>query len=440
LKQIFKYINDNVLVKIASLNSVSVVTKIIAGFLTSKAIAIFIGAEGLAVIGNLRNFLSSVQSFSVLGFYNGAVKYISEYKNNVVKLGNILSTVFYLGLISTVLISLLCFFNAEYISNLIFYEGNDYAYIIKMMAIAIPFYSLNIFIYSILNGFSKFKNLIVLNIIGQIFGLCITLILIYQQRLDGALVSVVIVESIIVLITLVSILNRRSLFPLIKLKSISYGMVKKMSSYSIMALFSAVVLPIVIIAIRSYIIDNVGAKEAGFWEGMTRISKYYLLFISSLMTLYILPRFSEIDSKKEFRKEVFNFYKTIMPIFGLGLIVIYFLRKIIVPIVFSSEFKPVEDLFLWQLLGDFVKVLSIVIAYQFLAKRMFWHYIIIEGFFVIILYLTSVYFIDIYGVKGATIAHFTTYVLHFGVILLIFSSSLFGVLPDEEEINLENEK
>jgi len=376
LKQIFKYINDNVLVKIASLNSVSVVTKIIAGFLTSKAIAIFIGAEGLAVIGNLRNFLSSVQSFSVLGFYNGAVKYISEYKNNVVKLGNILSTVFYLGLISTVLISLLCFFNAEYISNLIFYEGNDYAYIIKMMAIAIPFYSLNIFIYSILNGFSKFKNLIVLNIIGQIFGLCITLILIYQQRLDGALVSVVIVESIIVLITLVSILNRRSLFPLIKLKSISYGMVKKMSSYSIMALFSAVVLPIVIIAIRSYIIDNVGAKEAGFWEGMTRISKYYLLFISSLMTLYILPRFSEIDSKKEFRKEVFNFYKTIMPIFGLGLIVIYFLRKIIVPIVFSSEFKPVEDLFLWQLMGDFVKVLSIVIAYQFLAKRMFWHYII----------------------------------------------------------------
>ncbi len=426
--------------KIASLNSVSVVTKIIAGFLTSKAIAIFIGAEGLAVIGNLRNFLSSVQSFSVLGFYNGAVKYISEYKNNVVKLGNILSTVFYLGLISTVLISLLCFFNAEYISNLIFYEGNDYAYIIKMMAIAIPFYSLNIFIYSILNGFSKFKNLIVLNIIGQIFGLCITLILIYQQRLDGALVSVVIVESIIVLITLVSILNRRSLFPLIKLKSISYGMVKKMSSYSIMALFSAVVLPIVIIAIRSYIIDNVGAKEAGFWEGMTRISKYYLLFISSLMTLYILPRFSEIDSKKEFRKEVFNFYKTIMPIFGLGLIVIYFLRKIIVPIVFSSEFKPVEDLFLWQLMGDFVKVLSIVIAYQFLAKRMFWHYIIIEGFFVIILYLTSIYFIDIYGVKGATIAHFTTYVLHFGVILLIFSSSLFGVLPDEEEINLENEK
>lgn len=440
MKHIHKYINDNVLVKIASLNSASVLTKIITGFLTSKAIAIFIGPEGLAIIGNLRNFLSSIQSFAILGFYNGAVKYISEFKNDVIKLSKTLSTIFYLGLVSTILTTLFCYFNAEVISNAIFYEGNNYAYIIKILAIALPFYSLNMFIYSILNGFSKYKNLIVLNIVAQILGLCITLILVYQQQLMGALISVVIAESIILLITVVSVLNRRSLFPLLKLRNINLVVIKKMSSYSIMALFSAIVLPFVILTIRTYIIDNVGVKEAGFWEAMTRISKYYLLFISSLMTLYILPRFSEINSKKEFRKEVFSFYKTIMPIFGLGLIVIYFLKSLIVPIVFSSEFQPVENLFLWQLLGDFIKVLSIVIAYQFLAKRMFWHYIITEGFFVIILYLTSVYFIDLYGVVGATIAHFATYVLHFGVILLIFSSSLFGVLPDEDEdINQENE-
>ena len=168
---------------------------------------------------------------------------------------------------------------------------------------------------------------------------------------------------------------------------------------------------------------------------MNRISKYYLMFVSSLLTLYILPRLSEIDNAKEFRSEVFNFYKTIIPIFALGLLVIYFLRNYIITIVFSNEFKPVEDLFLWQLLGDFVKVLSIVIAYQFLAKRMFWHYIITEIFSVLILYVSSILFIDIYGVKGATIAHFVTYVMYYGVILLIFSSSLFGVIPDKNDLS-----
>ena len=85
------------------------------------------------------------------------------------------------------------------------------------------------------------------------------------------------------------------------------------------------------------------------------------------MTLYILPRFAEIDTIKEFRKEVFSLYKTIIPILFIGFLVIFLLKSIIVPVIFSNAFKPVEDLFLWQLLGDFVKILSLIIAYQFLA-------------------------------------------------------------------------
>ncbi|MCK5401783.1 MAG: oligosaccharide flippase family protein, partial [Flavobacteriaceae bacterium] len=312
MKKIIDYINNNVLIKVASLNSASVLTRIIAGFLTSKAIAIFVGAEGLALIGNLRNFVSSTQSLATLGFYNGAVKYISEFKDNAVELSKTISTVFYLGFISTILVSFFCYFNAEYLNNIIFPIYIDYSYVIKILAIALPFYSLNMFSFSIINGFSKYKILIIINIIGQILSVSITLLLIYQNKIDGALVSVVIAESLIFLITLVGMLNRRSLIPLIKVSSVSFNYMKKMSSYSIMALFSAIALPIVAIAIRSYIIDNIGYKDAGFWEAMTRISKYYLMFVSSLLALYILPRFSEIDKVKDFRKEVFNFYKTII--------------------------------------------------------------------------------------------------------------------------------
>jgi PST family polysaccharide transporter len=435
LKRFIKYINNNVLIKVASLNSVSLVTRIAGGLLTSNAIAHFIGAEGLALIGNLRNFIYSVQSLATLGLYNGVVKYIAEFKNNTIELSKTLSTTFYFGFISTMVVSFLCYFNADYINDLVFPKYNDYAYVIRILAIALPFYTLNMFTFSIMNGFSKFKILIIINIIGQILAVGVTLILIYKNRIDGALISVVISESLIFLITVVGIVNQRSLMPLIKISSVRFTTMKKLSSYSVMALFSAMVLPMVAFAIRTYIIDNVGLREAGFWEAMSRISKYYLMFVSSLLTLYILPRLSEIDNAKEFRNEVFNFYKTIVPIFAGGLIIIYFLRNYIITLVFSAEFKPVEDLFLWQLLGDFVKVLSIVIAYQFLAKRMFWHYIITEAFSVIILYVTSVLFIDMYGVKGATIAHFVTYVMYYGVILLIFSSSLFRIIPDETDLD-----
>lgn len=425
-KNIFKYINNNVLFKVASLNSVAVGVRVLTGLITSKVIAIFVGAEGLALIGNLRNFLTSVQSVSTLGLYNGMVKYVSQYKKNTDELSKVMSTVYYLGFFTLTVICALCYFYAEGVSDYVFGDMHNYADIIKILAIALPFYALNTYAFSILNGFSKYKILLIIKIISQIFGMAVTVLLIWQERVKGALLAVVIVESITFLITVVGISYQRNLTALIKASNIKFSYFKKLGSYSVMALFSAMVLPLVFLYIRNYITERSGLESAGHWEAMNRISKYYLMFITSLLTLYILPRFAEITDKLEFRKEVLNFYKTIMPIFAIGLIVIYVLRSFIISVIFTKAFQPVSELFFWQLLGDFVKVLSVVLAYQFLAKRMFWEYILTEAFSIIVLYLASTYFIDLYGAKGATIAHFVNYVLYLTAVVFVLRKQLFG--------------
>jgi O-antigen/teichoic acid export membrane protein len=436
LKKLINYINSKVLIRVVWLHSATVVTKIVAGFLTTKFIAIFIGAEGMALIGNLRNFLTAVQSFATVGLYNGVVKLISDFKDDVKKLSQVLSTTYYIGFCAMFLICLLCYFNAETINDLIFSKRYHYEYVIKVLAIALPFYALNMFSFSIMNGFAKYKFLMIINIIGQIMGLCVTLLLIWQDNIDGALVSVVISPSLIFLITVVGIINRRNFLSHIKVKSIDFEILKKLSPFAIMAIVSGLTLPLVMIGIRNYIISVEGMEAAGFWEAMNRISLYYLMFVNSIITLYFLPRFQEIDNLKEFRTEVFDFYKTMIPVFALGLLVIYLLRPFIIAIFLTDEFVRVEELFGWQLLGDLVKVLALVIAYQFIAKKMFVHFIITELFLVFMLYATSVYFVDLYGVKGANIAHFVSYVLYYIVILIIFSSSLFGILPDDEDKQL----
>lgn len=436
MRKIIDYINSKVLVKVVWLHSATVVTKIVAGFLTTKFIAIFIGAEGLALIGNLRNFLTAVQSFATIGIYNGVVKLIGEFKNEVSKLNKILSTAYYIGFFAMFLISLLCYFNSELVNNLIFSEGYNYAYVIKILAIALPFYTLNMFSFSIMNGFAKYKFLMIINIIGQIMGLCVTLLLIWQDNIDGALISVVISPSLIFLITVVGIVNRRNFFSQLKVTDIDFGILKKLSPFALMAVVSGFALPLIMIAIRNYIISVEGMEAAGFWEAMNRISVYYLMFVNSIMALYFLPRFQEIENKKEFRNEVFDFYKTMIPVLAMGLLVIYLLRTFIIAIFLTDEFARVEELFGWQLLGDLVKVLAIVIAYQFIAKKMFVHFIITELFLVIMLYISSVYFVDLYGVKGANIAHFVSYIMYYVIILIIFGSSLFGILSDDDDKQL----
>lgn len=416
--------------KVVHLNKATILTKIIAGILTSKAIALYIGVEGMALIGNLRNFFSAVQSLSILGFYNGLVKYISEFKNDALKLSKTLSTAYYLGFFSTILLSFICYYSADSINNFLFSSNYNYVYIIKIIAFALPFYALNMFSFSIMNGFKKYRILVIINIIGQILGLLITLILIFQNKIDGALISVIISPSLIFLITLVGIINRRSLVSSIKSSNIDFGILKKLIPFTSMAIVTAIAMPVMYICVRNYIIDTMGIKNAGYWEAMNRISDYYLIFVSSLMSFYILPKFSEIKSKKEFKNEILNIYKSIIPVFSLGLLLIYLLRPFIVELIFSKAFQPVEALFGWQLMGDFIKILSLVIAYQFIAKKMFAHFIIIELFLVVVIYFSSVYLVDVYGVKGAVIAHFISYLMYFGLILLIFGTSPFGILEE----------
>lgn len=428
MKRFLGNIQNNVLIKIASINSFAILIRIISGFLTSKAIAIFVGPEGMALVGNLRNFLSSAQAFSTLGFSNGIVKYVSEFKDKTIELSRNISTAFYVGIFSTILVSTYCFFDANRLNDLIFTSNNDYSYVIKLLALVLPFYAANAFLLAVVNGLGHYKKLLYINIFAQILGMIFTLYLIWQHQLKGALIAVATVESFLFMITLVAVYNQQQILKLINWKDINIQTFKKLGTYSIMALFSALVLPLVTVAIRNYITDTESLQDAGLWEAMNRISGFYLMFISTLLTVYLLPRFAEIHTAREFRKEVFDFYKTIMPIFGVGLIIIYFLRSYIIRLVLTAEFEEVETLFFWQMLGDFVKVFSIVIAYQFLAKRMFWLYIITEALSIAVLYFSSIYLIDLYGAKGATMAHFVNYIFYFVLILLIFYKSLFGKL------------
>lgn len=430
IDRIKHFIGKNQLIKIASLNSVSVLIRVISGFITSKLIAIFIGPEGLAFIGNFRDFIKSGQAFTTLGVNNGVVKYVAELKTNIKELAKIISTAFYLILFSVIIISIGVYIGSESINEFLFTGQKNYADIIKLIAISLPFYAFKTFLFSVLNGLSKFKKILRINIIAQILGTLTNAFLIWKFKLEGALISILLIEIILFIILLFSASGVFQYLKLISFKNISFQGFKNLGAFSIMALFSATLLPLVMVYIRNYIILEIGEAQAGFWVAMQRISNYYLMFVTTLITLYILPRFSQIKTSQAFRSEVFSFYKTIIPVFGLGLILIYMLRKFIVHLIFSEEFEPVTELFLWQLLGDFVKVLTLVISYQFLAKKMVWHYIIIESLAILITYLSSIYLIDYYGIIGVVKAHFVSYLIHFVILLFIFRKALFGILPN----------
>ena len=127
MSEIKKYIQQP-LFKITSLNSIHILLKIIFGFITSKALAIFVGANGMGYVGNFRAFLNVVENFSLLGIQNAVVKYIAEYQDDKLKLKSVLATFGVLLLGTSILISLALIFGAHYLSKQIFYHSETFSF------------------------------------------------------------------------------------------------------------------------------------------------------------------------------------------------------------------------------------------------------------------------------------------------------------------------
>jgi len=76
--------------------------------------------RGMALLGYLRNFLTSTQSAGNLGYGNGIVKYVASQKDDTHGLSKILSSAVLVSLGASVFIGVALFFGAEFWNSLPF--------------------------------------------------------------------------------------------------------------------------------------------------------------------------------------------------------------------------------------------------------------------------------------------------------------------------------
>ena len=419
-----KEILSKPLFKATSLNGISILIKICIGFVTSKVIAIFVGPSGMALVGNLRNFLTSTEAFATLGFENGVVKYVAEHKKEEQKLQQTLSTIFISVLSISVALCFILFFFSSYFNAYIFGAAFQYAFVFKALAIVLPFYIGNIFLIATINGLGEYKKVICINIIGSCIGLLVTVLLIWYLQTEGALLSIIVTPSLLFLVSFLSINKEIKLLKTIHFKFYNLSFLKNLSSYSLMALVSAVFGPMVLLAIRKNIILNLGIEQAGFWEAISRISSYSFLFISSLIGIYFLPKLSVAKDNQETKSLFREYYKGVLPLFMVIMVVIYLSRDFIIQILFTKAFLPVSKLFFWQLIGDVFKAASVILGYQFYAKKLTKAFIIFELVSLSILYFSSIYFISIFNIEGVVMGYAVTYFIYWMLLSIYFRKCL----------------
>lgn len=192
-----------------------------------------------------------------------------------------------------------------------------------------------------------------------------------------------------------------------------------------MTLVTAATVPVSQMLLRGYVISEISPIEAGWWEGMNRISNMYLMIITSSFSVYYLPRLSEIQDNKELRSEILRSYKVVVPTLLTGFVLVYLLRYWVVKILFTADFLPMTSLFIWQLLGDFFKICSWLLAFLMIAKSMTRVFVVTEVVFAIIFVVLGFTFMQWNGVIGVTQAYALNYIFYMSCMVLIFRKTLF---------------
>lgn len=410
------------LIKTSFYTSLSTAINFISAFIVVKVVAVKIGPKGIAYVGQFQNTSVILTLLGTAAIASGVVKYLSEYKSDPIKSQKIINTAFLIVFLSSMIISLFVMATSGYLSEATF-KTKDFWIVYFLFGLFTMAISFNTIFSAILNGLKEIKKFTTVNICTSLIGVGFTVIFAFTWGIEGVLIASTATALIIFSIHLYFFKKLRIKWKP-DFKSLDKSVVKMLFRFSLMAVISGFVSQGMQMMVRDRIIVQFSLADAGYWQAVTKISDYYLAFITSVLSVYYLPRLSEIHDRKELRNEILKGYKTILPIVGFIALLIWLLKDVVIHLLFTPDFLPMKSLFTFQLLGDFFKIGSWLLAFLMLAKAMTRIYIITEIFFGISFVALSFFFMNRYGMIGTTYSFCINYGAYWITMFLLMKNKI----------------
>ncbi|AZF41736.1 Lipid III flippase [Pseudomonas sp. R1-43-08] len=399
------------LLKTSVLNGLAVLVKMLTLLGINKVLAVYVGPSGYAALGQFQNAIQMITTFASASINTGVTKYTAEYHDNVMKQRSIWRTAGTFALIGSLFSGVLvALFNKSL--AVWFLKDASLGGVFIWFAVGLLFFSFNTLLLAVLNGKKEIPRYVTASISGSLFALIVTAVMAQQLGLYGALVALAIYQSLSFFVTML-ICRKLHWFKMGNfIGRIDRDSAINLSKYAAMALTSAVCVPLSSILVRDHLGGTFGWAAAGYWEAISRLSAAYLMLITTTLSVYYLPKLSELTVVKEIIEELALGYKVIMPLTMLGGATLYLMRDFVIELLFTSEFSPMRDLFAWQMLGDVLKIGGWILAYLVLSKAMYKFYIVAEVVFSVSFVGLTWLLTDYFGIQGVVIAYVMNYALY----------------------------
>ena len=410
-------------IKTSFLSGLSTGISLLARLISTKIVAVYLGTNGMFLLGQLKDFLRLGNTISSFGIENGIVKYVAEFEEQKENLSNIIGTSFRINIISAFFVSLVILVFKNQISTFlqIDFDKNFYFFLLVISVISASIHTCFLSIY---NGLNRIKLFVIVNIISNIVSAIILVLFVLKMQIIGAFYALVINQILSLIINIIFYAVYKPFLIQWIFKKYINEYFKKLSSFSIMAIVGPVCLIISSFIVRDYLYEKFGADYAGSWEAMWRISAIYLLFLITTFKFYLIPTFSKLNDI-ELKKEVFKIWKIVVPIIILITTAVYFSKNIIINLLLSNEFILINSIIFFHLIGDIIKINCWVLGNIMISKAKTKSFVFFQIEWSLLFVTLSYVFIEKYGFVGVSISYFATYIIHFSLLNIYFKKLLW---------------
>ncbi|QTL92799.1 O-antigen translocase [Aeromonas jandaei] len=401
------------LLKVTVMTGLLTLLRMAIGFVIAKMVAIYTGPTGMAVLGQVQSMVGSLNGIINAPVGSGVVRFTAEYKEQ----GFVACAPWWRAALQWVLIisgivipcGLLL---AKPIAAWLF-QDPQLAWVVTATVCALPFAAIGTLFNSVINGQQLYRRYVGLGMLSVLLSGGVMLTMITFYNIQGALLAAAGQAALIGVVMLVA--NFRQ--PWFKLRywwgAVDPKARKQIGGYMLMAITSALTVPISLILVRNILIAQVGWDATGQWQAVYKISEVYLGVITMALGTYYLPRLASLTGVNAIVGEIQKTARVIIPIVASMALCVYLLRDVAISLLFTDEFRSARDLFAIQLTGDVIKIASWLYAYPMLSRGATKWFMGTEVLFSLSFVVLTYMFVANMGVKGVTFSYLVNYSAYF---------------------------
>jgi PST family polysaccharide transporter len=399
-------------------SSIATAARLLTALVIVKLVAWLAGPEGVGKLGQFMSLMSLLAVLAGGGISAGIVKYVAEYRHDAQKLSRLLSAALWYACVASAVMGCIALLMSRPLSLWLLGDAR-YENLIRLLAVAQLGIALANYILAVINGFMDVRRLAFIQVLGSTLSMVLALGLSRWLHLYGALLALV-AGQLLLLVVGLPVWWRSPYFQRGMLRlQFDREMSLKLAAFSIMTLTSALLLPLINIAVRNHLAVQYGWEQVGYWQAVSKVSDAYLLFLTTAINIYYLPKLAATHDRDALTSELRHAYRYLMPAVLVLALLVYAMRGWVTRLLFSADFAAANVLYGPQLLGDVLKIASFMLSYLMLAKAMTRLFVISECVFALS-YLALVYvFTAWFGLVGAMYAFAVNYLFYLAFNLVV---------------------